>query len=456
MPGTDPLRSAAFRVAAAYAGLFALSAMLLFGAAYWAATREMTAQLRTEIRSDARALADAFAQGGRDALEQEAWDRQSDARGAAFYLLLDESGRKIMGDSIPVAPFQGWREVVRQLENSHADDNDATDTVLAFGQSLGGRFLLVGRSMHGVEEMQETLLQLLTAMLGLTLLLALAGGLVMGRSATRRVGKMSRAVRQIVSGDLSRRLPASGPCDEIRGLAEDINRMLARIEELMDNLRQVSNDIAHDLRTPLGRLRQQLEAARQNEHSVEGCHAAIDGAIVEIDALLQTFSALLRIAQVEAGARRQSFSDVDLADLAARIVELYVAAAEDGGRTLAGELEPGVVVHGDQELLTLLLANLVENALRHTPPGTHIAVHLAGTEDGPELSVRDNGPGVPEAERDKVFRRFYRLEASRTTPGSGLGLAMAHAICQLHGAGILLADGHPGLWVRVRFPRVGW
>jgi signal transduction histidine kinase len=228
--------------------------------------------------------------------------------------------------------------------------------------------------------------------------------------------------------------------------------MLDRIQMLMDGLRQVSNDIAHDLRTPLTRLRQRLELARAKATTVADYQAAVDQALAETDEILDTFGALLRIAQIEAGTRRSAFTEVDLSGVLQTIVETYAAVAEDHQHGLASRIAEGVTVQGDRQLLTQMIANLVENALRHTPTGTRIEIELAEPSSAPVCVIRDNGPGIPEPERQKVFRRFYRLDSSRATPGSGLGLSLVAAVAELHRIAIEVGDNRPGLQVTLRFP----
>jgi signal transduction histidine kinase len=261
---------------------------------------------------------------------------------------------------------------------------------------------------------------------------------------------MSAAAEAIIDGDLTRRIPVRGSDDDLDRLAMTFNRMLDRIGGLMDSLRQVSNDIAHDLRTPLTRLRQRLEANRALESPDEHA-AAIGGALRDVDAILDSFAALLRIAQVEGGARRAAFRPIDVTALARTVVEAFAPSAEDDGQTLRAEGETPLVVEGDSELLTQMLANLVENALRHAGPDAQIRVSTAADGADVRLSVSDNGPGVPEGERQRVFDRFYRLERSRSTEGSGLGLALVAAVARLHGAEIELGDARPGLDVRITF-----
>jgi len=254
-----------------------------------------------------------------------------------------------------------------------------------------------------------------------------------------------------MAGDLSRRVPTRGSGDDFDQLSASLNEMLDRIQTLMEGLRQVSNDIAHDLRTPLTRLRQRLEAARLKARTVDDYAGAVDSTLADTDQILRTFGAMLRIAQIEAGTARSRFTTVDLSGVLRAIVDLYAAFAEDQQQALTGKIADGVSVHGDRELLTQMLVNLVENALRHSPAGTLVQVGLERQANAVLCSIADNGPGIPKEEYDKVFRRFYRLDASRATPGSGLGLSLVAAIAELHGVAISLGDNQPGLRVELRF-----
>jgi len=280
--------------------------------------------------------------------------------------------------------------------------------------------------------------------------LGILGGLGLSYDVHRRLNAMSGAAEAIINGDFARRIPMRGADDDLDRLADTFNRMLDRISALMESLRQVSNDVAHDLRTPLTRLRQRLESSRAARTGAERA-AAVNGALEEVDAILETFAALLRIAQIEGGGRRAAFHRVELTALARAVVGDFAPAAEDAGQRLTLEAGEPISVAGDGELLTQMLVNLVENALRHSPAGTLIQIGLERQADGILCSISDNGPGIPKDEHEKVFRRFYRLDASRATPGSGLGLSLVAAIADLHGVTIALADNQPGLRIDLRF-----
>jgi signal transduction histidine kinase len=256
---------------------------------------------------------------------------------------------------------------------------------------------------------------------------------------------------RISGGDLRQRVTVRDGGDDLDHLGMTLNHMLDRITTLMESLRQVSNDVAHDLRTPLTRLRQRLEIALGSQSETDRT-AAIEGAIGDLDAALETFAAMLRIAQIESGGRRAGFTRLNLTVLAREVVESFAPSAEDDGRSLRMEGHDDVEITGDSELLTQLIVNLVENSLRHTPVGSAVQVGVVSLGHKAILRVTDNGPGIPAAERAHVFKRFYRLEAGRTTPSNGLGLSIVSAIAKLHGTTVVLSDGAPGLEARVRFP----
>lgn len=450
---TDYLRSAPFRIAAVYALLFVLSALLLFTATYWSITREMTDELRSAIEQDMRPLVASYAEGRLDRLVQSAREQTAAAEpGTSFYQLRAPDGRVLAGNVPPLRPFEGWRELTLRLPG---EEGVSEQTIIGLGVRLNRAFAFVGRSTSRLEETQALILGSLRWVILGTLALSLAGGVLFAGSALRRVERINRAVHAIMLGDLSRRVPVGRSNDELTRLAGNINAMLDRIGELMESLRQVTNDIAHDLRTPLGRLRQRIETARIQADPADS-RRMLDDAVVQIGDILETFNALLRIAQIEAGARKAQFDAVDLSDVARTIFEAYDSVAETDGRTLVASIDDDVRVEGDRDLLTQMLANLVENAIRHTPAGSQIALRLTQSDDSTLLAVTDTGPGIAETERARVVDRFYRLESSRTTPGSGLGLALVKAIVDLHDASLTLGDTTPGadlpgLTVAIRF-----
>jgi signal transduction histidine kinase len=451
MPPRDYLRSAPFRIASRYAALFAVSVLILFAVIFWATTREMTEQLRGSIEADMALLLEVHQKEGLQGVVEDVRERIGSVSSDEISILLeDDKGILVAGNVPAIAPFDGWRELPAGRTAGESQGN-----VLSHGMRLNDGFLMVGRSTYGISEIQKVLRRSIAWTLGLTVPLALLGGIIMGHSALRRLEAINLTAQEIVGGNLSRRVPVTGTGDELDRLALTMNRMLDRIEELMNGLRQVTSDIAHDLRTPLGRMRQRLEVARTGRQSVEAYQQALDRAVEDTDGILDTFNALLRIAQIETGARKARFTRVAISEVAATIVEAYQTVAEDNGQALSASIAEGITVHGDRDLLTQLLANLVENAVCHTPAGTAITVAVDATAGAVLVSVADTGPGIPAAERKAVLGRFYRLEGSRTTPGSGLGLALVRAVADLHEASLALTDNRPGLRVTVSFPAAG-
>jgi signal transduction histidine kinase len=266
-----------------------------------------------------------------------------------------------------------------------------------------------------------------------------------------RVEALSKVSREIVNGDLSRRIPLKGSNDEFDRLAVSLNAMFDRIQALMDGLRQVSTDIAHDLRTPLTRLHQRIESSLRKADDAPSLRDAFQAALNDVDSILDTFSALLRIAQLESLQQRAKFADVDLGDVLRTAVELYASTAEEKGQSIVEKIEGGLTARGDRELLLQLFANVLENAVRHCPNGALIEVGARKAVDGTVVSICDNGPGIPEDMKAKVFQRFFRLEPSRTTPGNGLGLSLVKAIASLHDISVELRSNQPGLIVQVSF-----
>ena len=320
-------------------------------------------------------------------------------------------------------------------------------------QRLSGGVLIVAQSLQPLADLADTFLALLAFSLVPTVAIALAIGAMIARRSARRVAAMEEVLRRIAAGDLGARYGADGHDDDLARIGAGLDRMAARQEAATEALRQVTTDIAHDLRTPLQRISVLIEDLRGR--LAPGASADLaERAGAEAERAVAVFRSLLHIAQIESGTARQGFGPVDLAGVARRFVDLYAPAAEDRGDRLTLEVPGGaVMVEGDAGLIGQALANLIENALTHTPPGTAISVAVEG--DGPALAVRDGGPGIPRAERAKVTRRLYRLERSRTTAGHGLGLALVTAIAEAHGARLSFADGNPGLVVRLEFGTAG-
>ena len=449
---TRLLRSASFRLALVYAVLFIVSAGALFATVYVTASAAMQNDMSAVLRTEALQLAEVHRRSGLAGLAEQIARRMNfRTRGPIFYLLQAPNRRVVVGNLPGMPPVNGVIDFVP--ERSTAEAEEERPKLMGFGITLSdGSFLLVAQDANRLADMQHAITRAFAWAGGLTLLLAIAGGVWLGSTFLRRIDTITRTSRAIMEGDLSARIPVRGTHDEFDQLVTSLNDMLARIQQLMDGLRQVSSDIAHDLRTPLGRLRQHLEDARERAKTTADFDAATEAAIAEADGLLETFSALLRIAQVEAGAQRSGFAMLDLSALVRSIGDAYQPSAEDSQHKLQIHVEDGVSLTGDRQLLAQMVSNLVENALHHTPAGTTVSLGLRRDGAGFSLEVADDGPGIPEAERDKVFDRFYRLDRSRSTAGSGLGLALVKAIAGLHGLSVRLEDRKPGLAVVLGAP----
>ncbi|GAN77690.1 ATP-binding protein [Acidisphaera rubrifaciens] len=442
------LRTSSFRLTLLYGGVFGLCVAVLFVIVAWSATGYIARQIDrtvanelTEVRADAAADT---APALRPVIEQLV------ARAPGiYYLLQDAQGRVLAGNMPAASPLPG----VRVLGPSGRAGRHADGGIRGRGVVLSdGSYLFVGISDFEQGEMRTVIVHAFAAGFAVTIALAILGGLATSHSLLRRIDAMSLASRDIMKGDLGRRIDLRGSGDELDRLAASLNAMLDRIQELMGEVQQVSSDIAHDLRTPLSRLRQRLELALRRDRDAAALRDAVEGSIRDADAILETFAALLRIAQIESGSRRAGFTEVDLGVLLGDVAEAYVPVAEEHRQRLTVAAAPGSRVAGDRQLLAQLFANLIENAIRHAGDGAAIAVTAAWDAGVVRASVADDGPGIPPALRAKVLRRFYRLETSRTTPGSGLGLSVVKAIALLHDADLVLEDNRPGLRCVLVFP----
>jgi len=321
---------------------------------------------------------------------------------------------------------------------------------------VGTNRLIIGESFSETDHLEDIALRsFIWAAIGVVVL-AMAGGLWVAIRAQRRLDGIAMAMTAVSHGELDTRVPLRGNGDDIDIVSRQINEALDRLSTLVETMRQVSSDIAHELKTPLNRLKLHIEDAVDGHEAGRDVTQSIDNARNEADQINATFEALLRISQIEAGARKTRFRQVNLAEVLTTVAEIYADVAEDAGLTLVDQVDAGkeIPVHGDRELLTQLFVNLVENAIRHCPAGTKVTISVVWKDGRAIASVADNGPGIPEDEREKVFRRLYRLDKSRTTSGSGLGLSLVRAISDLHGGHAALSDNSPGVRADITLPLV--
>jgi signal transduction histidine kinase len=436
------LRSASLRLALLYTTAF-VAAVLMLGAVTVLTTRAaLSHEFDRRIRAEAAALAQEFQTEGLIGVSN-AVEEHDLTPGSLDYGLESPTGARVAGRLAGGHLALGWSNLGITRRSGERE------TIRVYVSTLpGGYRLLVGGDDEAVEAVDHALPARLLAASVAIVVLGMLGGVALGRGMGRRIAAITGAAEAIIDGDLSRRVPAGGAGDDLDHLAATFNRMLDRIQTLMDSLRQVSSDVAHDLRTPLTRLRARLEALQTD--GVPG--EAITAALGDLDAILDTFAALLRIAQIEGGVRRAGFRPTDLAQIGLTVVEAFAPSGEDAGVALSLEAPQPVVIDGDPELLTQMVVNLVENGLRHAGRGARVRVIVERAGEAARLSVVDDGPGVPDDELPRLFDRFYRLERSRSTPGSGLGLALVSAVAKLHGAVVSARDARPGLDVRVDFP----
>jgi signal transduction histidine kinase len=443
----------AFRLALG-CGLLAVGSMTVISAAFYFGTVGVLARSTdAKLLSVSNRLARHFESRGSEGLRNEIQQLLTDGieQDTEVYLLVTPDGRKMVGNIF------GWSQ-------ASAPPDRLTDlAVMRNGRpSLSrllprllpdGSILVVGRDMQDQREIEQLVWRALLAGGAVALLLAIGGALLFRRQLEHRVGAIRRTAREIEAGDLSRRIPISGVEDEFARLNRDVNNMLDRIEHLMDGVRHVSNAIAHDLRTPLGRIRSRLEEALRPGNSMTQLPGTIRFAIQQVDDLIQMLDRLLQIAEAESGARRQSFALVTLGSVIGDVVELYDATAEDEGITLVSEIEGQPVTLGDKNLLTSAIVNLIDNALKYAGSGATVRAQARQERDTVSIVVQDDGPGIPAAERSRVVERFYRLDQSRSLPGNGLGLSIVTAIASLHWGRLDLQDAAPGLIARIVLPR---
>ncbi len=461
---TNLFRSSVFRLGMVYVALFGASVLLLLGFIYWSTAGYMLRQADATIEAEITGLAEGYRSMGLLGLTRTIRERLSGTpAGPSVYLLVDTGYNPIIGnlDRWPdVEPDeQGWLNFRLETQSVPEDGIEHRGRARSF-RLQGGYHLLVGRDIHELEAMQALIRRTLVWGLAIMALLALIGGGLMGRSMSRRIGRINETIDEIMAGDLSRRMPAGASGDDFDQLIDNLNRMLERIENLMEGVRQVSDNIAHDLRTPLARLRNRLEVLKELQPGAAGGGEApneqrqvVVEAIEDADTMLSAFNALLRIARIESRARRAEFADLDLTAVAGDVVELYEPLAEEKQQAIEVNLERGVVIRGDRDLLFQALANLFDNAIKYTPVGGRIWVHLKDAPHEAQITIADGGPGIPTDSRAKVFQRFYRLDDSRGSSGSGLGLSLVQAVVQLHGGSIALGDNAPGLRVEISLPR---
>ncbi len=446
-------RTTAFRLSLAYLAIFALFAgFMLFYVAFNAGAllREQNA---TTIDAEIKGLAEQYATGGLRRVVGVI-DNRVRQPGAALYLMTAPAGEKIAGniDGVPPAVLANPGEY--EIPYEAVGDIEAHRR-LALVRSLvlpGGFRLLVGRDLSDITRLQNVIWRAFGWSMLLVIALGVLAGFIVTKRVLSRIDSITETTRAIMEGDLAGRLALTGSNDEFDRLAENLNTMLDRIGDLMEGIRQVSNNIAHDLRTPLTRLRNNAEEALRVGRSADDARNALIDVIGEADGLIKIFNALLMIARAEAGQLREGMSVIDAAEIVREIVELYDPVAEDRGLVIQPHIDAPLPLYGSRELIGQAVANLIDNALKYGASSSEISVRAIRNETEIVIEIADRGEGIPESDRTRVTERFVRLETSRSQPGSGLGLSLVAAIARLHRGTLELADNHPGLMARLMLP----
>lgn len=445
-------RTTTFRMALVYLVLFGFSVFVLLGFVYWSTAGISTAQTDQTIDAEITGFAEQYRLTGLTGVAGIVRGRAQNQR-QSLYLLADVQKRPLAGNlnAWPEVPTGegGWLEFpYNRPVGGKVEVHQARARHI---ELQNGFQLLVGRDIHERLRVEKIMQTSLAWAVALTLGLGLTGGLLMSRNMLRRIEVINRTSRDIMAGDLNQRIPITGTDDELDRLTGNLNKMLDQIERSMIGMRQVTDNIAHDLRSPLNRLRSRLEVTLMTDQSVEEYKVSLQKTITEVEGLLETFSALLEIAKAASGGSNEDLEDIDLSALATDMAELYAPLAEDKSIELTEDIGAGIHLRGNKQLLSQALANILDNAVKYTPDHGTINLLVRTIDGAPELIVADSGPGIPAAERGSVLDRFVRLEASRNSPGSGLGLSLVKAVAQRHCAELTLDDNLPGLRVVLRF-----
>jgi signal transduction histidine kinase len=463
-------RTTAFKLSLAYLVIFAIGSAFVLGGVAWNVNGLLDEQITQTIQAEITGLAEQYETGGIRQLV-ESIDRRTRLPGSSLYLVTNFAGETLAGNvhGLP----SGVIERTGLVETPYSKANETKMNHLALArvfQLPGGFRLLVGRDLEERENLRAVMTHALLMSLLWLVAIGLVGGLFVARRVLRRVDAMNATARAIMTtGDMSRRLPIAGTGDELDRLADNLNALIARIGTLMAGMKEVSDNIAHDLRTPLTRLRNGAEEALRHPGADTDYRAALEKIIDESDGLIGIFNALLMIARAEAGTGSEGMALFDAGDVAQDVAELYEPVAEEAGVQFIVSIENNLTVRGSRELLSQALANLVDNALKYGVAGAEsdtgskpiapdrvgsVSITAAKVDGTVELTVADRGTGIAEADRTRVLDRFVRLEGARSRPGSGLGLSLASAIARLHGGVLRVEDNKPGLRIVLQLPAV--
>ncbi len=449
------LRSSTFKWALIWITIFGAVVIALFSYVYWSTAAYVHGRSDRAIAAEQIILQKAYASTGRGGLIAAIEDRIANRRfESGIYMLAEPSFAPLAGNlkawPSTLKGSKGWQDFAAREWKPDAANPPMLRAM--FDTLPNGDHLLVGKEIDDLDEFAKKIKTALLWGVALIFVLAAVASVSVTRRTVGRIEAINATSRAIMQSGLGKRIPLRGTRDEWDQLAENLNSMLERIETLMAEVKQVSDNVAHDLRTPLARMRGRLEKACARQRNGDYDQSLIDDSMADLDAVLRMFSSLTRISQIEAGDRTSAFRTVNLSEIASEVVELFDAAAEDERAHLDAVVDQRVLVAGDRDLLFDAVANLVDNAIKHGREAGRVTVEVTQNDGSAVISVADDGPGIPINERQNVFKRFYRLEQSRRTPGNGLGLSLVAAVARLHGAGIEMMDNAPGLKFRLRFP----
>lgn len=456
-------RTSAFRMALIYATLFSALSAATLGFIYWSTRDQIESQVDARLRLETDYLTKLYTSGAMPELLQAIQRRnQIDTYGRFYYLADNESTASTNAeDKADSGPLK-LKSVRAHTTRNMGDVADlppgsprAFNPVRVAETSLSdGLKLTIGHEITDEQALLDHTFALVVGATGLTLLFSLIGGVWIGTSVLRRIDSVNRTASEIMSGDLSQRLSVTSRNDEIDEIATKLNQMLNRIEDLMKSMQQVTNNVAHDLRSPLTRLRNRLEVTLLEERDPENYRAVMNEAIGDADSLIHTFNAMLSIARLEAGIDSSQWTETRIGDLAGELAELYEAVAEEEENlTFRTSIKTNPTFYCNRHLIGQAVSNLLDNAIKYTPQPGVVTLAVEGNDQQFTITVSDNGPGIPESERERVFERFVRLENERNSPGNGLGLSLVQAVVRLHSAKLTLDDNKPGLKVSLQFKR---
>jgi signal transduction histidine kinase len=442
-----------FKLSALYLLLFLFSFLFIGITVYWLTHHTLEKQLKSSVETEAIRLKTEYDSGGLAELKDEIDEVEERGSHTLFeYGVVNQNGQLLAGNLNTLQPSAGWNTVMR-TPAGNAQENKGKELFYIRIMVLSNNiWLIVGHNGEIIEDAGNAIIQAFIAGFVLVIFLGAGGGLYLSGAFLRKVERITKSTQTIIAGDLKHRLPVSKNRDELDNLAALLNLMLDKIGSLIENIQQVSNDIAHDLRTPISHLKFRLEKALSTKLTSQEYSARVAFAIEEVDTILATFAAMLRISQIESGSRRNGFKSVNLGTIVIAVTDALNPVAEEQEKTIHLAIEKSIALMGDKELLTQLVFNLLDNAILHTPKNTRITISLQSSSTHTQLMVADNGSGIDEAYHQKVFQRFYRLEQSRSTPGNGLGLNIVAAIADLHDGTLTLSDNKPGLKITLRFP----